>query len=90
MAVLCVCCYLTTQELYACIFEYWQTEDLVGKERKSIVQQAIGGANMARQVEQIKRNRPLVVVGTPGRVADLSRQGILKVKPPFPPHTYIP
>jgi superfamily II DNA/RNA helicase len=42
------------------------------------VQQAIGGANPARQVEAIRRNRPLLVVGTPGRLAELSRSGALQ------------
>jgi hypothetical protein len=51
-----------------------QTEDLVGFERRSIVQQAIGGANTQRQREAIRRNRPMIVVGTPGRVAELSRE----------------
>ena len=55
-----------------------QTEDLVGFERRSIVQQAIGGANAMRQRESIRRNRPMIVVGTPGRVAELSREGVLK------------
>lgn len=29
------------------------------------------------QVEAIQRNRPLVIVGTPGRLAELSRNGVL-------------
>jgi len=41
------------------------------------VQQCIGGANMARQIEAMRRNRPLVVVGTPGRLAELDRLGKL-------------
>ncbi len=30
------------------------------------------------QAEAIKANKPLVVVGTPGRLAELSRAGILQ------------
>ena len=31
-----------------------------------------------RQVEAIKQNKPLLVVGTPGRLAELSRTGALQ------------
>lgn len=47
--------------------------DLMPKEGRSAVQQAIGGANMRRQAEAIAEHQPLVVVGTPGRLADLVR-----------------
>lgn len=47
--------------------------DLLPKEGRGAVQQAIGGANMRRQAEAIAENQPLVVVGTPGRLADLVR-----------------
>jgi len=33
--------------------------------------QAIGGANPERQVEALRKRKPAVVVGTPGRVAEL-------------------
>lgn len=46
---------------------------LMPEEGRSAVQQAIGGANMRRQAEAIAQHQPLVVVGTPGRVADLIR-----------------
>lgn len=42
------------------------------------VQQCIGGANMTRQREALKLNRPILVVGTPGRLAELSRDGTLQ------------
>ena len=29
------------------------------------------------QVEAIRRNKPLVIVGTPGRLAEFSRNGVL-------------
>ena len=32
-------------------------------------------------MEAIKQNRPLVVVGTPGRLAELSRAGTLQTHP---------
>lgn len=44
----------------------------------AVVQQAIGGANPHRQAEALKMNRPLLVVGTPGRLAELSRSGALQ------------
>ena len=47
--------------------------DLLPKAGRSAVQQAIGGANRRRQAEAIADNQPLVVVGTPGRLADLVR-----------------
>lgn len=43
------------------------------------VQQLIGGANMARQVEKLKK-KPTIVVGTPGRLNELVRAGKLKLK----------
>ncbi len=43
------------------------------------VQQLIGGANMARQVEKLKK-KPTIVVGTPGRLNELVRSGKLKLK----------
>lgn len=43
------------------------------------VQQLIGGANSARQIEKLKK-KPTIVVGTPGRLNELVRQGKLKLK----------
>lgn len=43
------------------------------------VQQLIGGANMARQIEKLKK-KPTIVVGTPGRLNDLVRNNKLKLK----------
>eukprot|EP00884_Botryococcus_braunii_P006446 jgi/Botrbrau1/15802/Bobra.4_1s0152.1 len=51
---------------------------LLPDEARGCVQQAIGGANPFRQAEAIKENRPLMVVGTPGRLAELSRSGVLQ------------
>lgn len=42
------------------------------------VQQCIGGANMIRQREALKQYKPILVVGTPGRLAELSRDGSLQ------------
>lgn len=47
----------------------------MGDEYKGLVQQLIGGANMWRQGERIKENKPIFVVGTPGRIAEFSRSG---------------
>jgi len=55
-----------------------QVERVLGEFGKDITQQCIGGANIRRQEEQLRRKRPLVVVGTPGRIAELSRSGILR------------
>jgi len=43
------------------------------------VQQLIGGANSARQIEKLKK-KPTIVVGTPGRLNELARSGKLKLK----------
>ena len=43
------------------------------------VQQLIGGANSARQIEKLKK-KPTIVVGTPGRLNELVKQGKLKLK----------
>ena len=45
---------------------------------KQSVQQLIGGANVHRQRESLKLNRPIMVVGTPGRLAELSKDGTLQ------------
>ncbi|GAQ79325.1 P-loop containing nucleoside triphosphate hydrolases superfamily protein [Klebsormidium nitens] len=55
-----------------------QLELLLGDEYKGLVQQLIGGANMWRQGERIKENKPIFVVGTPGRIAEFSRSGRLQ------------
>ena len=43
------------------------------------VQQLIGGANSARQIEKLKK-KPTIVVGTPGRLNELARAGKLKLR----------
>ena len=43
-----------------------------------LVQQLIGGANQMRQEEAVRKNKPIFVIGTPGRIADLSRAGKLQ------------
>ena len=45
---------------------------------KQAVQQVIGGANVHRQREALKLNKPVMVVGTPGRLAELSKDGTLQ------------
>lgn len=55
-----------------------QVERVLGPLGRQITQQAIGGANARRQEEAIRKKRPLIVVGTPGRLAELSRAGILQ------------
>ena len=55
-----------------------QVERVLGDFGRQITQQCIGGANVRRQEEGIRKKKPLVVVGTPGRLAELSRSGILR------------
>lgn len=43
------------------------------------VQQLIGGANIARQIEKLKK-KPTIVVGTPGRINELVRANKLKLR----------
>ncbi|MCM3388538.1 DEAD/DEAH box helicase [Ureibacillus chungkukjangi] len=43
------------------------------------VQQLIGGANSARQIEKLKK-KPTIVVGTPGRLNELARANKFKLK----------
>ena len=45
---------------------------------KQSVQQCIGGANIHRQRDALKLQKPIMVVGTPGRLAELSRDGSLQ------------
>lgn len=55
-------------------------EKLLGPEPadKRMVQQLVGGANKARQEEALKKNKPIIVVGTPGRIAEISAAGKLQ------------
>lgn len=52
-------------------------QSLLPPDAARAVQQAIGGANPSRQVEALRYHKPLVVVGTPGRLAELNRGGYL-------------
>lgn len=51
-----------------------------GKDLGLKVQSLIGGANVKRQIEKLKE-RPEVLVGTPGRVLELMKQKKVKTKP---------
>jgi len=42
------------------------------------VQQLIGGANPSRQIERLKKRKPRIIVGTPGRIAEFIRDAKLK------------
>jgi superfamily II DNA/RNA helicase len=53
-------------------------ESLLPDSAKRAVQQCIGGANMLRQRENLRMYKPIIVVGTPGRLAELSRDGALQ------------
>ncbi|GFQ01337.1 dead-box ATP-dependent RNA helicase 47b [Phtheirospermum japonicum] len=52
-------------------------EKLLGPSDKRLVQQLVGGANKSRQEEALRKNKPVIVVGTPGRVAEISASGKL-------------
>lgn len=52
-------------------------EKLLGPDKR-FVQQLVGGANRARQEEALKKNKPAIVVGTPGRIAEISAAGKLQ------------
>lgn len=54
-----------------------EVERLLGPSFKRFVQQLVGGANRSRQEEALKKNKPLIVVGTPGRIAEISAAGKL-------------
>uniref|UniRef100_A0A0C9S8H6 RNA helicase n=1 Tax=Wollemia nobilis TaxID=56998 RepID=A0A0C9S8H6_9CONI len=54
-----------------------EAEKILGPSHKRVVQQLVGGANRTRQEETLKKNRPLIVVGTPGRISEISLAGKL-------------
>lgn len=55
-----------------------EVEKILGPEDKRLVQQLVGGANKSRQEEALKKNKPVIVVGTPGRIAEISATGKLQ------------
>ncbi|KAA8522365.1 hypothetical protein F0562_013274 [Nyssa sinensis] len=55
-----------------------EVEKLLGPADKKLVQQLVGGANRSRQEEALKKNKPAIVVGTPGRIAEISAAGKLQ------------
>ncbi|XP_027183364.1 DEAD-box ATP-dependent RNA helicase 47A [Coffea eugenioides] len=54
-----------------------EVEKLLGPSDKKLVQQLVGGANRSRQEDALKKNKPVIVVGTPGRIAEISAAGKL-------------
>ena len=59
---------LLRSEASACGISWWRAERILR-------------VSPHAQVEAIKKNRPLLVVGTPGRLAELSRAGALQTHP---------
>lgn len=55
-----------------------EVEKILGPDDKRLVQQLVGGANRSRQEEALKKNKPIIVVGTPGRIAEISAAGKLQ------------
>ncbi|KAG1656109.1 hypothetical protein FOA52_010291 [Chlamydomonas sp. UWO 241] len=54
-------------------------QSLLPDQHRRLVQQIIGGANPKYQEEALLMNKPLMVVGTPGRVAEFVRAGVLRL-----------
>lgn len=54
-----------------------EVEKILGPSDKKMVQQLVGGANRSRQEAALKKNKPAIVVGTPGRIAEISAAGKL-------------
>lgn len=54
-----------------------EAERILGPDYRKVVQQLIGGANQSRQEEALKKNKPCIVVGTPGRISEISKAGKL-------------
>lgn len=52
-------------------------EVLHDKEIRTLAQHAIGGANPKRQIDSIRRYKPALIIGTPGRILDLIDSGSL-------------
>ncbi|KAL5728503.1 hypothetical protein ACHQM5_001579 [Ranunculus cassubicifolius] len=55
-----------------------EIEKLLAPSDRKAVQQLVGGANRSRQEEALKKNKPCIVVGTPGRLAEISAAGKLQ------------
>ncbi|XP_048230533.1 DEAD-box ATP-dependent RNA helicase 47, mitochondrial isoform X2 [Ricinus communis] len=54
-----------------------EVEKLLGPANKKAVQQLVGGANRSRQEEALRKNKPAIIVGTPGRISEISAAGKL-------------
>lgn len=54
-----------------------EVEKILGPANRKLVQQLVGGANRSRQEEALRKNKPAIVVGTPGRIAEISAAGKL-------------
>ena len=63
-----------------CIQVLGVARSLLPPEQQQIAQQVIGGANPKRQHEALRRFRPALVVGTPGRLLDLVESGALSLE----------
>lgn len=51
----------------------------IGKGQRAKTYVVYGGSPIGKQIERIKRNQPQVIVGTPGRLLDLIKRGVLKL-----------
>ena len=56
-----------------------QIHEFLGQNKKIKTALLIGGDSISKQVSQIKRN-PQIIVGTPGRINDHLKRGVLNIK----------
>lgn len=54
-----------------------EVEKILGPANRKAVQQLVGGANRSRQEEALRKNKPSIIVGTPGRISEISAAGKL-------------
>lgn len=54
-----------------------EAEKILGSEGRKCVQQLVGGANRSRQEEALRKTKPSIAIGTPGRIAEISAAGKL-------------
>lgn len=66
-----------SQEL--CMQTLRTAQQLLPTELRGGVQHCIGGANPVRQKAAMKKNKPFLVIGTPGRLANFINAEVLRV-----------
>ena len=51
----------------------------LGKGQRARVYVVYGGSPIGKQIDRIQKNKPQIVVGTPGRILDLMKRNVLKL-----------